>query len=72
MLKDIILVQPYLSYYEATKLIIDEQQSKYQEFLNKQQTKQEKITESIQQLNDEDSRNDDDEEEYNNNSNAKF
>lgn len=37
MIKDILLLQPYLSsYYEATKLIIDKQQSDYQEFLDKQ------------------------------------
>jgi hypothetical protein len=76
MLKDIILVQPYLSaYYEATKLIIGDkqQQSEYQEFLDQQeqQSKQEKITESIQQLNEEDVIIDDDEK-YNNNNNAKF
>ena|SRR5688500_7353413 len=52
MIKDILLLQPYLSaYYEATKLVIDKQQSEYQEFLDKQQqSKQEKIiNESIQQ-----------------------
>ena len=37
MIKDILLLQPYLSsYYEATKLIIDKQQPKYQKFLDKQ------------------------------------
>ncbi len=42
MIKDILLLKPYLSaYYEATKLIIDKQQSDYQEFLNKQQHQQE-------------------------------
>jgi hypothetical protein len=79
MIKDILLLQPYLSaYYEATKLVIDKQQhSEYKEFLEKQdqqqQIKQEKITESIQlqQLNYEDSLNYDDDEEYNN-INAKF
>ena len=36
MIKDILLLRPYLSaYYEATKLIIDKQQSEYQEFLDK-------------------------------------
>ena len=37
MIKDILLLQPYLSaYYEATKLVIDkQQQSEYQEFLDK-------------------------------------
>jgi hypothetical protein len=73
MIKDILLLQPYLSaYYEATKLVIDKQQkSEYQEFLdNKQlQNEQEKIIESQQQQN-EDSRNLD-HKEYNNN-NAKF
>ena len=39
MIKDILLLKPYLSaYYEATKLIIDKQQSDNQEFLNKHQT----------------------------------
>ena len=46
MIRDILLLQPYLSaYYEATKLIIDKQQSEYKEFLDKQlqqQGKQEK------------------------------
>jgi hypothetical protein len=51
MIKDILLLQPYLSaYYEATKLVIGDkqQQSEYQEFLdNKQlQNEQEKIIES--------------------------
>jgi hypothetical protein len=74
MIKDILLLKPYLSaYYEATKLIIDKQQSDYQEFQDKhqdkQQSKQEKIIESQQQQN-EDSRNLD-HKEYNNN-NAKF
>ena len=85
MIKDILLLQPYLSaYYEATKLVIDkQQQSEYQEFLDKQEQKQQikqedKITEFKQQINDEqeNSRNYDDddyEEEFNNNnSNARF
>ena len=73
MIKDILLLQPYLSaYYESTKLVI-EKQPEYQEFLDKQlqQSKQE-ITESIQQLT-EDSINFDDDEffkEYD--SNRKF
>ena len=51
MIKDILLLKPYLSaYYEATKLIMDKHQSEYKEFLDKQQSKQE-ITESLQQLN---------------------
>ena len=42
MIKDILLLQPYLSsYYEATKLIIDKQQSEYKEFLDKQQKEHE-------------------------------
>ena len=43
MIKDILLLQPYLSaYYEATKLVIDkQQQSEYQEFLDKQLQQQE-------------------------------
>ena len=42
MIKDILLLKPYLSaYYEATKLIIDKQQSAYQEFLNKHQQQHE-------------------------------
>lgn len=42
MIKDILLLQPYLSsYYEATKLIIDKQQPKYQKFLDKQIQEQE-------------------------------
>ena len=77
MIKDILLLQPYLSaYYEATKLVIGEQQQQ-------QQIKQEdKITaEFKQQIHDDDeqenSRNCDDddyeEEEFNNNNiNAKF
>jgi hypothetical protein len=42
MIKDILLLQPYLSaYYEATKLVIDKQQkSEYQEFLDKHQPQQ--------------------------------
>ena len=43
MIKDILLLQPYLSaYYEATKLVIDkqQQQSEYQGFLDKQQEQQ--------------------------------
>ena len=37
MIKDILLLKPYLSAdYEATKLIIDKQQSEYKEFLNTQ------------------------------------
>lgn len=81
MIKDILLLQPYLSaYYEATKLVIDkQQQSEYQEFLDTQQQirQEEKITEFKQQIHDEqeNSRNYDDddyEEEYNNNNNAKF
>ena len=37
-----MLLQPYLSaYYEATKLIIDKQQSEYNEFLDKQLQEQE-------------------------------
>jgi|GEM_PF-850858 len=78
MIRDILLLQPYLSsYYEATKLIIDKQKSEYQEFLDnkkqQQQSKQEKITESIQQQIEEDVIIDD-EKEYNNhnNNNAKF
>jgi len=73
MIKDILLLQPYLSaYYEATKLVIgvdkQQQQSEYQEFLdNKQlQNEQEKIIEAQQQQQqNEDSRNNngDDEEE---------
>ena len=84
MIKDILLLQPYLSaYYEATKLVIDkQQQSEYQEVLDKQEQQQQikqedKITEFKQQIHDEqeNSRNNDDddyEEEYNNNSNARF
>jgi hypothetical protein len=70
MIKDILLLQPYLSaYYEATKLVI-EKQPEYEEFLDKQlqqQSKEEKITESIPRLNDdEDSINydDDDDESF--------
>jgi hypothetical protein len=86
MIKDILLLQPYLSaYYEATKLVIyKQQQSEYQEFLDKQQEQQqqqqpikqeEKITKFKQQIHDEqeNSRNYDDddyeEEEFNNNNN---
>jgi len=64
MLKDIILVQPYLSsYYEATKLIIDKQQSEYQKFLDKEQSEPE-ITKSLQQKSEEDSINNDDDESF--------
>jgi len=64
ILKDLIMVQPYLSsYYEATKLIIDKQQSEYQKFLDKKQSKQE-ITGSLQQLNEEDSINNDTDESF--------
>ena len=53
MIKDILLLKPYLSaYYEATKLIIDKQQSEYKEFLDKQlQQHEQEVSESIQQLN---------------------
>jgi hypothetical protein len=70
MIKDILLLQPYLSaYYEATKLVIigdKQQQSEYQEILdNKQlQNEQEKIIESQQQQQqNEDSRNNEDDDE---------
>jgi hypothetical protein len=84
MIKDILLLQPYLSaYYEATKLVIDkQQQSEYHEFLDKQEQEQQikqedKITEFKQQIHDEQENlrnydDDDYEEEFNNNSNAKF
>ena len=37
MIKDILLLQPYLSsYYEATKLIVDKQQLEYKKFLETQ------------------------------------
>ncbi len=37
MIKDILLLQPYLSsYYEATKLIVDKQQSEYKKFFETQ------------------------------------
>jgi hypothetical protein len=60
MIKDIIILKPYLSaYYEATKLIIDKQQSEYKEFLDKhqqQQPEKQEVFESIQrQLNEKDS-----------------
>ena len=61
MIKDILLLQPYLSaYYESTKLVIggDKQE--------------EKITESIQQQIEEDIIIDDEKEYYYNNNNAKF
>jgi hypothetical protein len=80
MIKDILLLQPYMSaYYEATKLVIDkqqQQQSEYQEFLDKQQEQQQpikqedKITaEFKQQIHDDDdeqenSRNYDDDDGY--------
>lgn len=52
MIKDILLLKPYLSaYYEATKLIIDKQQLEYKEFLDKQQQQSKQdVSESIQQL----------------------
>ena len=78
MIKDILLLKPYLSaYYEATKVIV-EKQPEYKEFLDKQQQQQikqqEEITESIQQLNEqEDSINRDDNESFKEyNSNRKF
>jgi hypothetical protein len=75
MIKDILLLQPYLSsYYESTKLVIGDkqQQSEYQEFLDKQQQQQNKqeITEFKQQ-NKNDSINEENDWDYNNN-NAKF
>ena len=64
MIKDILLLKPYLSaYYEATKLIIDKQQPEYQEFLDKQlqqhkqeeqEEQQEARTESIKDSDDDD------------------
>ena len=37
MIKDILLLQPYLSsYYEATKLIVDKQQLEYKKFFETQ------------------------------------
>ena len=62
MIKDILLLQPYLSsYYEATKLIVEKQK--------RQQQQQNEIALNNSQIN-----YDDDEEEFNNNnnSNAKF
>lgn len=77
MIKDILLLQPYLSaYYEATKLIIGDKQQKseYKEYLDQQQqSKQENIAKSIiQQQQIEEDIIIDDEKEYNNNNNAKF
>ena len=76
MIKDILLLQPYLSaYYEATKLIIDKQQSEYQEFLDKhqQQHENQEVSESIQQLDVKDSINYDDDESFQEyNPNRKF
>lgn len=41
MIKDILMLKPYLSaYYEATKVIVEKQQSEYQEFLDKNQQQQ--------------------------------
>ena len=62
MIKDILLLQPYLSsYYEATKLIVEKQK--------RQQQQQNEIALNNSQIN-----YDDDDEEFNNNnnSNAKF
>ena len=62
MIKDILLLQPYLSaYYESTKLVL-EKQPEYQEFLDKQlqqheqeeQVQQEARTESITDSDDDD------------------
>ena len=77
MIRDILLLKPYLSaYYEATKLIIDKQQSEYQEFLDKQlqqQPENQEVFESIQQLNEQDSINEYDDESFKKyNSNRKF
>ena len=58
MLKDIVMVQPYLSsYYETTRLIVEKEQQEQQQ--------------NERALNNNISINDD-EEEFNNNSNAKF
>jgi hypothetical protein len=49
MIKDILLLQPYLSaYYETTKLVIDKQ-PEYQEFLDKQQEQQQQQQQPIKQ-----------------------
>ena len=77
MIRDILLLKPYLSaYYEATKLMIDKQQSEYQEFLDKQlqqQPENQEVFESIQQLNEQDSINEYDDESFKKyNSNRKF
>ena len=43
MIKDILLLQPYLSsYYEATKLIVDKQQLEYKKFLEMQVQEQQR------------------------------
>jgi hypothetical protein len=60
MIKDILLLQPYLSaYYESTKLIV-EKQPEYQEFLDKQLQQHEQEQQSEQE---------DDREELNGNNN---
>jgi hypothetical protein len=82
MIKDILLLQPYLSaYYEATKLVIAKQIAKQQQ---QQQPIKQETAEFKQQIHDEQesSRNYDDDDDYeeeefnnnnnNNNSNAKF
>ena len=63
MIRDILLLKPYLSaYYEATKFIV-EKQPEYNEF-EKQQHEQEARTESITDS--------DDDDDYNDNKNRKF
>ena len=51
MIKDILLLQPYLSaYYEATKLVI-EKQPEYREFLDKQLQQHEQEDDEEEELN---------------------
>jgi hypothetical protein len=60
MLKDIIMVQPYLSaYYEATKLIVEKQKRQQNDKLGYDQQQDDIMI-------------NDDEEEFNNDSNSKF
>ena len=75
MIRDILLLKPYLSaYYEATKFIIDKQQFEYQEFMDKQlqQHEREEQEEQVQQETRTESITDSDDDDDYNNKNRKF
>jgi hypothetical protein len=51
MLKDIVMVQPYLSsYYEATKLIVQQQTSTTKEIFNNNNLKDQKVLDNLNNL----------------------